>query len=68
MSERAYADPRHPGNRIRTKVYCLGCGKRGCITYWGDWCYPCNVERMDRISGKFDRARQALDHGDLDEE
>lgn len=48
---RSYADPEHPGNKLRPKVKCLGCGTRGCITYWGDWCFDCNVERIDRISG-----------------
>lgn len=46
----AYKDPNHPGNRIRPKVRCIGCGALGCVTYWGDWCFTCNVERMDRIT------------------
>ena len=51
--DRPYADPKHPGNRLRPRVRCIGCGKRGCITYWGPWCFDCNVERIDRISGRF---------------
>lgn len=45
----AYRDPANAGNAIRPDVRCLGCGALGCITYWGDWCFACNVERMDRI-------------------
>jgi hypothetical protein len=50
-AERPYADPQHPGNRVRPRVRCIGCGTLGCITAWGPWCLPCNVARMDRISG-----------------
>lgn len=55
MGIRPYADPRHVGNRIRPNIKCIGCGKRGCITAWGPWCFPCNVKRMDRINGAFER-------------
>lgn len=48
--ERPYADPDHPGNTIRP-LRCIGCGKMGCTTAWGPWCFDCNVERLDRISG-----------------
>lgn len=51
MSERAYADRDHPGNKVRPRVVCVGCRKPGCTTAWGPWCYDCNVERMDRIGG-----------------
>ncbi len=50
---RAWADPNHPSNKLRPKVKCVGCGKRGAVTYWGPWCFECNVERMDRLSGVF---------------
>jgi hypothetical protein len=50
-AERPYADPDHPGNKIRPRVVCVGCGARGCTTAWGPWCFNCNVARMDRISG-----------------
>jgi len=53
---RLYADRAHPGNKIRSNVRCLGCGKFGCITAWGDWCFECNVERIDRISKAFSNA------------
>lgn len=49
--ERPYADPNHPGNRIRPRVRCAGCGTMGCTTAWGPWCIACNVTRIDRISG-----------------
>jgi len=60
MNERAYADPDHKGNKIRPKVRCIGCGNLGCITYWGPWCFECNVERIDRINGAFEPVRRAL--------
>jgi hypothetical protein len=44
-----YADPNHPGNKIRPRVRCLGCGKLGCVTAWGPWCFDCNVKRIDRL-------------------
>ncbi len=49
--DRPYADPQHPGNKLRPRVRCYGCGKLGCGTAWGNWCLPCNVDRIDRISG-----------------
>lgn len=51
--DRPYADPDHPGNRIRPKVKCIGCGTRGCTSAWGPWCFACNVARMDRLSLSF---------------
>jgi hypothetical protein len=56
----AYKDPNHPGNKIRPRVRCIGCGTKGCITFWGNWCFNCNVKRMDRINARFDSVRQAL--------
>jgi hypothetical protein len=53
--QRPYADPTHPGNRLRLRIVCVGCGNRGCITAWGPWCLDCNIERMDRISGTTDQ-------------
>lgn len=50
-NERPYADLNHPGNRIRPRVRCIGCGTKGCTTAWGPWCFTCNVQRIDRISG-----------------
>jgi hypothetical protein len=55
MGERAYADPNHPGNKIRARLRCVGCGTKGCITAWGPWCFDCNVKRMDRIGAALDR-------------
>lgn len=51
MSDRPYADRNHPGNRIRPRIRCVGCGRQGCTTAWGPWCFECNVERLDRITG-----------------
>jgi hypothetical protein len=56
----AFADPNHPGNTIRPNVRCLGCGEKGCVTSWGDWCFRCNVARMTRISKALDRAEEIL--------
>lgn len=64
MSDRPWADPNHSGNKIRPNVHCIGCGVKGCITYWGPWCFECNVERMTRLSAVFDRLRDDLDKMD----
>ena len=55
MEKKPYQDPNHPGNKMRPRVRCVGCGRLGCVTAWGPWCFDCNVERMDRISAKFDQ-------------
>lgn len=34
-------------------VNCLGCGCTCHSTFWGKWCYNCNVERIERISKNF---------------
>lgn len=65
MTKFAYQDPRHSGNKIRPRVRCLGCGEPGCITYWGNWCFKCNVARMDRIDAAFEPIRRALGNGEL---
>lgn len=54
-TDRPYADPTHPGNKIRPRVRCIGCGAKGCTTAWGPWCFGCNVKRIDRISGNLER-------------
>ena len=59
----AYKDPNHPGNKIRPRVVCLGCGTKGCITAWGNWCFDCNVARIERIDAAFDEVRKALRSG-----
>lgn len=51
-----YRNPDHPGNKTRADVKCLGCGKMGCVTLWGDWCFECNVKRMDRINASLEKA------------
>ncbi len=56
-ADHPYRDPAHPGNELRPKVKCVGCGKLGCVTAWGPWCFDCNVERMDRIDAKFEPVR-----------
>lgn len=48
MSE-PWRDPeRYKTGRL---VKCLGCGASCHKSPWGAWCYACNVERIDRISG-----------------
>jgi hypothetical protein len=47
----AYKDPNHPSNKIRPKVQCSMCGTMGCVgRHWGNWCFDCNVKRIDGIS------------------
>jgi hypothetical protein len=56
-----WAHPRHPGNRIRPNVKCIGCGSLGCVTAWGPWCFKCNVERMTRLSASFDQLAKEIE-------
>jgi len=56
----AYKDPDHRGNKIRPNVKCIGCGEKGCITAWGNWCFACNVERMERIDASFKELQDAF--------
>ncbi len=57
----AYKDPDHPSNKIRPNVRCWGCGTKGCVgKHWGNWCFACNNERIDRISGQLANVRVAL--------
>jgi hypothetical protein len=58
---RPWADPKNKGNKLRLEVKCIRCGKLGCITAWGPWCYECNVKRMDRIDSRFNILREILD-------
>jgi hypothetical protein len=55
-----WADPQHPGNRIRPTVRCAGCGAKGFITAWGPWCFACNQPRMTRLSAAFDKLAEDL--------
>lgn len=61
---RPWADPHDPSNKIRPRVRCLGCGIRGCVTYWGPWCFKCNVPRMTRLSASFDQIAKTLEEID----
>jgi hypothetical protein len=58
---RPWADPNAPGNKIRPRVRCVGCGAKGCVTHWGPWCFDCNVMRMDHLNGRFAEIRRNLD-------
>lgn len=46
----AYQNPDHPSYRGLKTVTCYGCGEKCSKSAWGNWCHPCNVERMDRIT------------------
>jgi len=48
-------DPWRDPERYKTGriVKCYGCGIKCHKTHWGNWCYACNVERIDRINGRF---------------
>lgn len=57
---KAYQDPSHPSNQIRPKTKCWGCGKLGCVgKHWGNWCFDCNVKRIDKISSVLDTMESA---------
>lgn len=62
VDPRPWADPNAPGNKIRPRVRCLGCGVLGCVTHWGNWCFECNVRRMDHLDGKFQQMAETLSH------
>lgn len=34
-------------------VRCWGCKAKCHQNHWGNWCYDCNVKRIDRINGQF---------------
>jgi hypothetical protein len=57
---KSWQNPDHPGNKIRPKVKCIGCGKLGCVTAWGRWCFECNVERMTRHDKRFEKIDEIL--------
>jgi hypothetical protein len=57
---KSWQNPDHPGNKIRPKVKCIGCGKFGCVTAWGRWCFECNVERMTRLDKRFEKIDEIL--------
>lgn len=61
-----WADPSHPGNKLRPRLRCVGCGVKGCVTRWGPWCFDCNVKRMRHLTGQFDEIRASLARLDTD--
>ena len=46
----AYQNQEHPSYLGRKIVKCYGCGTKCSKSAWGNWCYPCNVKRLDQIS------------------
>ena len=50
----AYQNPEHPSYKGRKTVKCYGCGVKCSKSAWGNWCHPCNVTRLDRISATLD--------------
>ena len=66
---RPYADPSHPynGSEYHTGEPCIeGCGNPAG-TWWSPlWCFPCNVERMDRIQRDLEALIRGLYEGATD--
>lgn len=60
MSDRPWADPDAPGNKLRPNVKCIGCGNKGCVTHWGPWCFDCNVKRMDRLDASMNELARSI--------
>jgi hypothetical protein len=56
------SDPWRDPERYKTgrAVKCLGCGEKCHKSPWGCWCYKCNVERIDRIDGRFAPLAEAI--------
>lgn len=50
----AYQDANHKSYHGPKTVKCYGCGKSCSKSAWGNWCHPCNVKRLDRISATLD--------------
>lgn len=50
----AYQDPAHESYHGPKTVKCYGCGCKCSKSAWGNWCHPCNVKRLDRISANLD--------------
>jgi len=51
VSEEPWRDPKnYEAGRL---VRCLNCGIDCHKTHWGNWCYSCNVERIERINKQF---------------
>ncbi|MBN9601855.1 MAG: hypothetical protein J0G33_02880 [Afipia felis] len=57
----AYKDQNHRTNKLRPNLKCWGCGKLGVTgKHWGQWCFDCNVKRIDRINGNFSAFAQSI--------
>lgn len=50
----AYQNPEHPSYLGKPTAKCHGCKKAVPKSAWGEWCHPCNVARLDRISASLD--------------
>lgn len=50
----AYQDAEHPSYNGKKTVKCYGCGCKCSKSAWGNWCHPCNVKRLDRISANLE--------------
>lgn len=50
----AYQNPAHPSYHGRKTAKCYGCGQLCSRSAWGQWCHPCNVKRLDRISASLE--------------
>lgn len=51
MASEALEPWRDPENyKSGEVVRCYGCKEECRKTHWGNWCFDCNVERIDRIN------------------
>lgn len=51
MSDEPWKDrARYSGKPVR----CLKCRRTCPESPWGEWCYDCNVERIERINKRFE--------------
>lgn len=58
-----YDDIKHEGNseKYHTGKLCIeGCGRPAGTAWSPHWCFECNVERINRINGQFERITSAF--------
>ncbi|TYO65563.1 hypothetical protein FXV83_16665 [Bradyrhizobium hipponense] len=54
MASEALEPWRDPENyKSGKRVRCYGCKTECHKAHWGNWCFDCNVERIDRINKRF---------------
>ena len=53
-----YDDPKHEGNSAKhhTGKECIeGCGRPAGTAWSPYWCFECNVDRINKINGQFEK-------------